>query len=584
MSIGWLLGLVCVPFLLAVLLAVPGRVGRVALRAAPWAALPVLAAALLGARGDELELPWLLIDARFRLDAIGHTFLLVAAALWSAAGVYASGYVRRGRRRFHFFFLLTMTGNLTLPLAGDAATFYVFFALMTFAGYGLIVHDGGEAAARAGRIYLILAVIGEVFLLFGLLLAVDAAGGAGLTQMAAGLASSERAALVTACLFIGFGIKAGAVPLHVWLPLAHPVAPTPASAVLSGSMIKAGLLGWLRFLPLGEAALPGWGMIILTLGMIAALFGVAVGLLQRDPKTVLAYSSVSQMGLMNALVGLALAVPGAAAPAVAAITLYAAHHGLAKGSLFLAVGVAARAPRRSSWRWVAAGGAVLGAIALTGAPLTSGSIAKSRLKEVAALAPTPWDGRLAWFLPVAAGATTLLMLRFLQTLRRAEEEKPPASAAMWAPWLSLVAMVALFPLLAGRLDPSGSSAKALTWSSAVDDLLPVVVAASIFIIVRATWRARAPGRALPTVAAGDILGPIERLIAALPSPIRLLDRIAERGLVAGAARAWYRLYAESGRGDRVLQVELGLTRWAVAVGLLLVLTVIFLGLLLMGGR
>ena len=97
--------------------------------------------------------------------------------------------------------------------------------------------------------------------------------------------------------------------MHVWLPLAYKAAPTPASAVLSGAMINAGLLGWLRFMPLGLEALPQWSVVVLAAGFGAAFYGVLVGLFQEEPKTVLAYSSISQMGLMTVGVGIGLAAP-----------------------------------------------------------------------------------------------------------------------------------------------------------------------------------------------------------------------------------------------------------------------------------
>jgi formate hydrogenlyase subunit 3/multisubunit Na+/H+ antiporter MnhD subunit len=100
-------------------------------------------------------------------------------------------------------------------------------------------------------------------------------------------------------LLVGFGIKAGALSLHFWLPLAHPAAPVPASAVLSGAMLKAGLLGWIRFLPLGEAAMPLSGVTLVSAGLGAAVLGTFVGVVQNDPKTVLAYSSISQMGIIT---------------------------------------------------------------------------------------------------------------------------------------------------------------------------------------------------------------------------------------------------------------------------------------------
>src|SRR5690606_21703031 len=120
-----LFALVCAPALAAPLLFLPGRAGGLVRRVAPWAALPVLVMAVAGAGYPLIELDWLLVGARFELDAVGRVFLMVAAALWTAAGVYARGYVdAEGRPRFLFYFLLTMTGNLGLPLAADAVSFY----------------------------------------------------------------------------------------------------------------------------------------------------------------------------------------------------------------------------------------------------------------------------------------------------------------------------------------------------------------------------------------------------------------------------------------------------------------------------
>ncbi|HUG37583.1 MAG TPA: proton-conducting transporter membrane subunit, partial [Candidatus Limnocylindrales bacterium] len=311
---------IAAPALAAPLLFSAGSASRAARRFGPWAALPTLLLAAAPVSFPTIEVPWLLIGSRFGLDPIGRTFLIAAALLWTASGVYARTYVTgEGRTRFLFFYLLTMSGNLGLTVAADAAGFYLFFAFMTFAAYGLIVHRGDAEAKWAGRVYLVMAVIAEAFLLAGVVVAAQAAGTTELAAIPGGVGGSGRAGTVTLLLLLGFAVKAGAVPLHVWLPLAHPVAPTPASAVLSGCMIKAGLLGWLRFLPLGEAALPHWGAAVAALGVVAAFFGVIVGMTQTDPKTVLAYSSISQIGVMNVGVGLALAEPMGAAAAVAAV-------------------------------------------------------------------------------------------------------------------------------------------------------------------------------------------------------------------------------------------------------------------------
>ena len=124
-------------------------------------------------------------------------------------------------------------------------------------------------------------ILGEILLFTALALIFRSTGSLSLNA----ITSMPSNHLVILLVLVGFGIKAGALPLHVWLPLAHPAAPTPASAVLSGAMIKAGLLGWLRFLPLGQPGTAVWGSPCIFAGMLAAFFGVIVGLNQKNPKT-----------------------------------------------------------------------------------------------------------------------------------------------------------------------------------------------------------------------------------------------------------------------------------------------------------
>ncbi len=193
---------------------------------------------------------------------------------------------------------------------------------------------------RAGEIYLVLAVLGEICLLiaFALLAAAIPGESLAIREVVAVLPASPWRDLTLALLIAGFGLKMGLVPLHVWLPLAHPAAPMPASAVLSGVIVKAGVIGLIRFLPV-EAALPDWGGTLAALGPPdRVLRRRAAASRRHNPKTVLAYSSVSQMGLVAAVLGMGLAAGDGAGMAAA---FYAAHHVLAKGALFLAVGVVA---------------------------------------------------------------------------------------------------------------------------------------------------------------------------------------------------------------------------------------------------
>lgn len=491
------LSVVLLPLALGLLLW-PRATRAAALRLGAWASLPALLLALLAPAGYAREMPWLLLGTDLGLDDTGRLFLLFSALVWLAAGLYARAYLRDDPRRhvFWFFFLAAQAGSLGLPLARDAASFYTFFTLMTFAAWGLVVHEGHAAARHAGRVYLAMALAGEAALLFGLIMAARAANSLLLADMAA----APAAPLATALLIGGFGIKAGLPLLHMWLPLAHPVAPTPASAVLSGVMIKAGLLGWLRCLPLGEQTLPGAGTTLMALGLAALFYGVALGLAQRDLKTLLAYSSVSQMGFMSLGVGAGLVAPELWPGLLAAVGLYAAHHALAKGALFLGAGLA---KSRGGAPWVLAGLA-LPALALAGAPFTGGFLAKFELKQALAGLPAPWPDLLPPLLALAALGTALLMARLLWLARGLPPGRGGASLAR--AWGGLLAAVLAAPWALAMPETRAAAFELDAFAA----LVPLAAALAVSALaLRRGWRA-------PAWPAGDLLTGLERLGAALP--------------------------------------------------------------------
>jgi len=414
----------------------------------PLAALPALVLALIGDSTSSVSLPWLILGSHFGLGGGGPVFLLLTALLWTLAGWYAPGYLGSDPRlrRYAFFHLLTLTGNIGLVLAEDVPGFYATFALMTFASYGLVIHSGSDAARRAGRIYLAVAIMGEALLLAALFLAADAADSWRLQDLGAAVAASPRNHTIIGLALFGFGVKAGLLPVHFWLPLAHPVAPTPASAVLSGAMIKAGLLGWMHVLPLGHGNFPGWGLTVILLGLLAAFYGVACGLAQTEPKANLAYSSISQMGVMTIGIGAGLS-DARAWPAIAtAVTLYALNHALAKGSLFLGTGVstACRGASRGQRRLVLAG-LSLAALVIAGAPLLGGALAKDALKYPVTGAAEGIVPGLGLMLSLSAVATTVLLGRFLLLIAADMRSGPPhhVSRSVWLAWFAaLMATVA----------------------------------------------------------------------------------------------------------------------------------------------
>lgn len=484
----------------------------------PLAALPALLAAALWSPGETraLEIPWLLVGTRLGLDETTRVFLVFTAILWGGAALYARGYLTghegAGKARFYGFLLFTMAGNLGLILARDLASFYLFFVLMSFASYGLIVHDQTRRARRAGNVYLSMVLVGEAFILPATLLAAATAT-TDIGSLPEAVAASPARDAIIGLALAGFGVKAGALPLHLWLPLAHSAAPTPASVVLSGAMIKAGLLGWITFLPGGELSMGGWGLLLICGGMIAAFAAIVAGLVQEERKTLLAYSSISQMGFMTAGLGCGLVVPEAWPVSLLAVTLYAAHHALLKGALFLGVGVYNRSGGRSVLP-VLAGMGVLG-LAVAGAPFTSGAAAKEYLKEAVYPLPGFVPGLVETLLQAAAVGTTLIMVRLLYGMwlsggaggaAKTSGGRPPL--AMLLPWAALVAAVILYPLTIPA-PPGGPAGALLTTSALWPPVMGVLLALAAVFLYRRAGAARGLWRRWSKIPEGDLLVAVE---------------------------------------------------------------------------
>jgi hydrogenase-4 component B len=401
------------------------------------APLPALLAAAVVPVGSSVSLPWLLLGVELGLDDTGRVFLLFSGLLWLVASLYAAGSPASDHKamRFRIFFLLAMAGNLGLIVAQDAVSFYLGFTLMGLAAYGLMVPPASQHARRAARRYLVWAIAGEMLLFVAVVMLAAQHSGALSFSI---LQSSPPGGFVVLLLLIGFGIKLALPGLHLWLPQAYAVTPTPAVAVLSGAMIKAGLLGWLRFLPLGDAALVNWGQALLVAGITGICFGAIAGLLQRRPRLLLGYSSISKMGVLTTGMGAALAWPEMAPVIIVAVVIYATHHALVKGALFLGLGIVERDGLRP---WVQAGLVFL-ALALAGAPLTSGAFAKSVLT-----ASLPLGAEyLLLLLAVSAFATTLLMARFLFLVWKLRGSKTsPLPGESRIAWLILLAIIAVVP-------------------------------------------------------------------------------------------------------------------------------------------
>jgi hydrogenase-4 component B len=424
---GWLLVIVCLAPIAGVLFAWTRAAPVLAL----LAALICFAVALTAPIGSMLELEWVLLGSHLALLDTDRWFLAAAGLIWSAAGFYAAFSIRGTLHagRFWFFFSLAMSGNFILILGQDLLTFYLGFTVMGLASYGLIVHSGNKSALYAGRIYLIMTLLGEFALFVGFV--VLTAGDGQTNNLPAQL-----------LLLVAFGIKAGLFGMHMWLPLAHPAAPEPASAVLSGVMIKAALIGWMRFLPFGEETMLTIGTVLLTLGLAGTVFATFVGVIQREAKTVLAYSSIAKMGLMSAALGIAALEPLHAPIILLAVAIFAVHHGVVKAALFLSVGVVKTTHRK--WIWVA----VIPVVAMVGLPFTSGASAKAVLKTALEPVQSSWLVMLEWVLMFATVATFLLMARFLVLLYGLSEVTRPSWKMTVIPCAVLcIASFVLVPVL-----------------------------------------------------------------------------------------------------------------------------------------
>lgn len=524
----------------------------------PLLAFSLLLGGLAVPIGSDREAAWLLLGSRLGVDGVSHLFLVFTGLLWVYASVYLTYWLQNGvcAPRFWVSWLLAMAGNFGLIIAQDMLSFLLGFALMSFASYGLISHPGDDKALRAGRVYLFWTMLAEVLLFSGLARAADAAD----SLLFADIASANLDYLTLGLGFLGFGIKSAVLGLHVWLPLAYPAAPPPAAAVLSGAMINAGLLGWIRFLPLGELELPAWGMILMGTGSMAAVYGTVVGIAQREPKVVLAYSSISQMGLMTAVVGVVLSNPTLWPAVLPALLLYATHHALAKGALFMGMGVWERPASRN----VAFFGLALLALVLAGAPLTSGALAKLSLKSATVVPPVTW---LLWLLVIKSFGTTLLMARFLYVLRFAT--LTPATeqgAGILLPWAGLLLAVAVLPWLL-----AAGSWRDTALAFDVGSLLPLVagvIVAALVALVKPSWLSGLVGRIPP----GDLLVMLEAAWRQLSATTIRCARVFSR---PAFARRWSAI-GRPWRGPRQGEIELALRRWPSA-GLLWLM--VFAGLL-----
>ena len=314
----------------------------------------------------------------FQMDGFRVLYGTVAAFLWFMTTIFSKEYFAHyhNRNRYYFFLLLTLGATEGVFLAQDFFTIFIFFEIMSLASFAWVAHDEKAESMRAANTYLGVSVIGGLVMLMGLFLFYGADSS---LLPAAGL-----------CLLFGFGAKAGAFPLHIWLPKAHPVAPAPASALLSGVLTKTGVFGILLLTATVFYKDMAWGTLILAMGVLTMVLGALLALFSVDLKRTLACSSVSQIGFVLVGVGLAGLLGTENALSVRGAVLHMVNHSLIKLVLFLAAGVVFMNLHKLNLNEIRGFGRkkpllhycfLMGALGIGGIPLWNGYVSKTLLHE-----------------------------------------------------------------------------------------------------------------------------------------------------------------------------------------------------------
>jgi hydrogenase-4 component B len=499
------------------------------------AALAVAAAASLDRPTQQLVLAIGLPDlpVHLRLDGLSGVFLILLGATSAGISIFAAGYFRRGEGtspgllclQYHLF--LASMGFVFL--ADDAYAFMLAWETMALSSYFLVTTQHRIPEIRqAGFLYLLMAHLGAIAILlsFGVL-----QGGSWhftFDAMRAAHLGPEWATVAFCLALVGFGAKAGLVPLHVWLPEAHPAAPSPVSALMSGVMLKTALYGMIRvsFDLLGQP-IWWWGLVPLCLGLFSALYGVVFAAAQTDMKRLLAYSSIENIGILFTGLGLAIVFAGAEMRGAAALTLiavmyHAMNHAFMKSLLFLSTGAVLHATgernlghlggliHRMPWvTWLT----LIGVLAIAGLPPLNGFVSEWLLLQSFLFAykvPHPFINMLlplgAALLALAAALAGYVMVKFFGVVFLGQPREPALQQAhdagfaerLGLAWLALgcvllgflpTTVISLFSVVTHQLGLGGLPASDAPWWLLVpiperqSSYAPLVFFAAIVVVV-----------------------------------------------------------------------------------------------------
>lgn len=391
--------------------------------------------------GAELYIPEICgMGLHFTIDGFRLVYGSIAVFMWMMTGFLAREYMahHENKKRFYVFFWLTFLATLGVFLSADLFTTFIFFEIMSFTSYVWVAQEEDAAALKAAGTYLAVAVIGGLVMLMGLFLLYQELGTLMISDLLPLAAKCEHKQLLYVagvCMLVGFGAKAGAFPLHIWLPKAHPVAPAPASALLSGILTKTGIFGIIVItcnLFLHDAA---WGKLILAIGVLTMFGGALLAVFSVDLKRTLACSSMSQIGFILVGVGMQGLLGEENALAVHGTFLHMINHSLIKLVLFMAAGVIFMNTEALNLNDIRGFGQkkpllkvifLTGALAIGGIPGFSGYISKTLLHEsIVEYGGGMWMTACEWIFLISGGLTVAYMTKLFIAIfvEKNEDEK-----------------------------------------------------------------------------------------------------------------------------------------------------------------
>ena len=485
-------------------------------------------------QGTESVLPGICgMGLRFTVDGFRAVYVVIAAFMWMVTGLFSPDYFAhyRNRNRYYLFQLVTLGATEGIFLSADLYTTFVFFEIMSLASYVWVAQDEKEEALKAASTYLAVAVIGGLVMLMGLFLLYHQTGTLMIEALPAACAGKNVYA-AAACLFVGFGAKAGAFPLHIWLPKAHPVAPAPASSLLSGILPKTGIFGILviscKLLVRDEA----WGTFTLLIGVVTMFLGAALALFSVDFKRTLACSSVSQIGFILVGVGMIGLLGEENLLAVRGTFLHMVNHSVFKLVLFLVAGVIYRNTHKLELNQIRGFGRkkpllmaiyLMGALGIGGIPGWSGYVSKTLLHEsiveyleagvAASRFFTAGSMRgIEWVFLISGGLTVAYMCKlfaavFLEknedaAVQKAYDENKsymkPLSAGVLALSAVIIPVLGLLPyftmdrladLAQGFMGAAheGHQVHYFTWTNLKGGLISIAIGAAVYVVVARGW-------------------------------------------------------------------------------------------------